>query len=237
MTKERRHEVVSGLQKEILVHTSTNLSLSSLQAALIVAIVDYGAGNLHAFWNGIAVCKRVGTHLGLLDLVSNNGDNYNKISSVPPRMLALPHTVIEQEERIRAFWMTEVLDNVSTLGTGWNLSVSPVESHALLPCNEIVWAFPERTVDGSSPLNLECSSLLSLYVTLVTRSLAKVHESLRQEFDHSSLAHQTQQQERCMALDTSLEEWRQSKEVVETLSSHSPTHDPLYVLINATLHM
>lgn len=58
MTKERRHEVVSALQKEILVHTSTNLSLSSLQAALIVAIVDYGAGNLHAFWNEIAVCKR-----------------------------------------------------------------------------------------------------------------------------------------------------------------------------------
>ena len=58
MTKERRHEVVSALQKEILLHTSTNLSLSSLQAALIVAIVDYGAGNLHAFWNGIAVCKR-----------------------------------------------------------------------------------------------------------------------------------------------------------------------------------
>lgn len=146
----------------------------------------------------------MGIHLGLLDLVSNNGDNYNKISSVPPRMLALPHTVIEQEERIRAFWMTEVLDNVSTLGTGWNLSVSPVESNALLPCNEIVWAFPERTVDGSSPLNLEYSSLLSLYVSLVTRSLAKVHAFLRQKFDHSSLAHQTQQQERCMALDESL---------------------------------
>lgn len=58
MTKERRLEVVSALQKEILVHTSTNLSLASLQAALIVAIVDYGAGNLHPFWNEIAVCKR-----------------------------------------------------------------------------------------------------------------------------------------------------------------------------------
>lgn len=179
----------------------------------------------------------MGIQLGLLDLVSSNGEGYDRVSSVPPRMLTLPRTVIEQEERIRAFWMTEVLDNVSTLGTGWNLSVSPVESHALLPCNEIVWAFPERTVDGASPLNLEYSSLVSLYVNLVTGSLAKVHVFLRQKFDHSSVAQRTLQQERCMALDENLNEWRQSKEVVETLSSHSPTNDPLFMLINATLQM
>lgn len=152
-------------------------------------------------------------------------------------MLALPRTVIEQEERIRAFWMTEVLDNVSTLGTGWNVSISPVEGHALLPCNETVWAFPERTVNGASPLNLEHSSLLSLYVNLVTGPLVKVHAFLRRKVDHSSLAHQTEQQERCMELDRSLGQWRQSKEVVETLSLHSPTNDPLFVLINATIDM
>ena len=152
-------------------------------------------------------------------------------------MLALPRTVIEQEERIRAFWMTEVLDNISTLGTGWNLSVVPVESHGLLPCNEIVWAFPERTVDGASSLNLEYNSLLSLYVSLVTGNLARVHVFLRQKLDRFSIAHQAQQRERCMALDESLHCWRQSKDVVETLSSHSPVHDPLVVLIEATLHM
>ena len=179
----------------------------------------------------------MGTQLGLVDLVFNNGENYDKISSIPPRMLALPRNVIEQEERIRAFWMTEVLDSVSTLGTGWNLGVSSVEPHALSPCNEIVWAFPERTVEGASPLNLEYSSLLSLYVSLVTGSLAKVHAFLRQKFDLSSLAHQTQQQERCVALDENLKEWRLSEEVVTTLSLHSPVNDPLYVLINATLQM
>lgn len=179
----------------------------------------------------------MGTQLGLLDLVANNGDNYDKISSLPPRMLALPRTVIEQEERIRAFWMTEVLDNVSTLGTGWNLSVSPVESPALLPCNEVVWAFPERTVDGASPLNLEYSSLLSLYVSLVTGSLARVHTFFREKFDYSSVAHQMQQQRRCVLLDEGLVEWRQSEEIVETLSAHSPKDDPLLVLIDATLHM
>jgi hypothetical protein len=151
-------------------------------------------------------------------------------------MLALPRTVIEQEERIRSFWMTEVLDNVSTLGTGWNLSISSLENHALLPCNEIVWAFPERAVDALSPLNLDSSSLFSLYVSLVGDQLVKVHAFLRQKFDHYSITDWEQQQERCTMLDASLNQWRQSEEVVEALSSHSPTSDALFVLINATLN-
>jgi hypothetical protein len=151
-------------------------------------------------------------------------------------MLALPRTVIEQEERIRAFWMTEVLDNVSTLGTGWNLNISFLENHALLPCNEIVWAFPERAVDALSPFNLDSSSLFSLYVSLVGGQLVKVHAFLRQKFDHCSITDWKQQQEQCTMLDASLNEWRQSEEVVEALSSHSPTSDALLVLINATLN-
>jgi hypothetical protein len=179
---------------------------------------------------------RIGTQLGLLDLVTNHGENYNKLSTIPPRMLALPRTVIEQEERIRSFWMTEVLDNVSTLGTGWNFSISSLENHALLPCNEIVWAFPERAVDTLSPLNLDSSSLFSLYVSLVGGQLVKVHAFLRQKFDHYSLTDWKQQQERCTILDASLDEWRQSEEVEAALSLHSPTSDALFVLINATLN-
>jgi hypothetical protein len=151
-------------------------------------------------------------------------------------MLALPRTVIEQEERIRSFWMTEVLDSVSTLGTGWNLSISSLDNHALLPCNEIVWAFPERAVDALSPLNLDSSSLFSLYVSLVAGELVKVHAFLRQKFDHYSITDWKQQQERCTLLAATLNEWRQSQEVVAALSSHSPTSDALFALINATLN-
>ena len=179
----------------------------------------------------------MGIQLGLLDLVSKNGEDIDKLSTISPRMLTIPRTVVEQEERIRAYWMTEVLDSISTLGTGWNLGVSALESHALLPCNEIVWAFPERTVDDASLLNFGHNSLVSLYVTLVTGSLAKVHAFLRQKFDHSSTAHEDIQQAQCIALDAGLDEWQQSKEVVETLSSHSATDDPLFILINATLQM
>jgi hypothetical protein len=63
LSKERRLEIVTALQTEVILHTSTNLSLQTLQAALIITNIDYGAGNLHKFWNAIAVCKRYGTIL------------------------------------------------------------------------------------------------------------------------------------------------------------------------------
>jgi hypothetical protein len=35
-----------------------SLSLQSLQALLIITILDYGAGKLSEFWNLVATCKR-----------------------------------------------------------------------------------------------------------------------------------------------------------------------------------
>jgi hypothetical protein len=58
LSKEKRLEIVTDLQTEVILHTSTNLSLQTLQAALIITNIDYGAGNLHKFWNAMAVCKR-----------------------------------------------------------------------------------------------------------------------------------------------------------------------------------
>lgn len=66
MSKERRLEIVTALQTEVFLHTSTNLSLQTLQAALIITNIDYGAGNLHKFWNAIAVCKRYVANLQLI---------------------------------------------------------------------------------------------------------------------------------------------------------------------------
>ena len=151
-------------------------------------------------------------------------------------MLNFPRTVIEQEERIRSFWITQVLDSVSTLGTGWNLSISSLEHHALLPCNETVWAYPELAVDILSPLNLENSSLFSLYVSLVMGKLVKVHAFLRRRFNYHSITDWTQHQGQCTMLDDELSEWRRSEEVVEALASRSPTSDALFVLINGTLN-
>ena len=61
ISQEQRLEIATRLQAEVIMYASTNLSLQSLQAALIITIIDYGAGDLHRFWNIIAVCKRYDT--------------------------------------------------------------------------------------------------------------------------------------------------------------------------------
>lgn len=49
----------------------------------------------------------MGTQLGLRDLVANQCENFNQYSNVPPRMLPLPTSLVNKEEKIRAYWMTE----------------------------------------------------------------------------------------------------------------------------------
>lgn len=85
----------------------SQLSLQSLQAVLILTIRDFGAGRLSEFWNLIALAKRMGTQLGLRDLVAHHCDNFNQVSTIPPRMLPLPVSLVNREEKIRAYWMTE----------------------------------------------------------------------------------------------------------------------------------
>jgi hypothetical protein len=152
-------------------------------------------------------------------------------------MLTKPENVIDQEERIRAFWMTEVLDSVSTLGTGWNGSISCLEMHALLPCNETVWGFDECAVEALPALNLERSSVFSLYVRLVMGNLVRVHMFLRQKFDRASIAEWRQQQETCKMMDGRLNDWRQCSEIQEAIGTSGQTTDALAVLISATLNM
>lgn len=61
ISREQRLEISTQLQTEVVVYASTNLSLQSLQPALIITNIDYGAGDLHRFGNVIAICKRYDT--------------------------------------------------------------------------------------------------------------------------------------------------------------------------------
>jgi hypothetical protein len=55
--KEQRLKIVTGLQAEVILYAHNNLSLQSLQAALIITNIYYGPGNFKKFWNMIAICK------------------------------------------------------------------------------------------------------------------------------------------------------------------------------------
>ncbi|KAL1636802.1 hypothetical protein SLS56_000895 [Neofusicoccum ribis] len=186
----------------------SHLALDSLQACLILTINDCGAGTLCEFWNLVALAKRISTQLGLRDLVVNKCANFNQLSSIPPRMLPLPSTLVSQEENVRTYWMTEVLDSSSTLGVAWNLSLPRPIENALLPCNNAVWSFPEAAMGMWSFDDLEFSSSYSLYVSLFTNELWHVHNFLQQSYDMRSAEDRPQAQVDCQAVDSRLLQWK-----------------------------
>lgn len=211
-----------------------NLSLQSLQALLIITTIDYGAGKLSEFWNLVALCKRMATQLGLREIVINNCESRDQVPTFPHRMLSFPTTLIEQEERIRAYWMTEVLDSMSSLGAGWNLGLSRPVEEAWFPCNETIWAFPENAKAFSSFGDSEVSSAFSVYLNLVTRQLYRVHLFLQQSFDTTSASDRLNWQSQCTSIDESLSKWRGSEDVTNTLNRTNEVSDSTSVMITMT---
>lgn len=177
---------------------------------------------------------RMGTQLGLRDLVANKGENFNKLSNIPPRMLAMPTTLIEQEEMIRAYWMTEALDSISSLGAGWNLILSRPENEVAFPCDETVWAFPENATAFSNFGDIEVSSAFSLYLNLVTQQVYQVHVFLQQSFDVASAIDRVRRQAQCTFVDDGLIKWRHSTATMQTLSQQCSASDSTIVMITVT---
>ncbi|PSN70512.1 hypothetical protein BS50DRAFT_674871 [Corynespora cassiicola Philippines] len=216
LTNDQRKNLSDDLRGQVVMEAISQLSLQSLQAVLILTIRDYGAGRLSEFWNLIALAKRMGTQLGLRDLVAHHCDNFNQVSTLPPRMLPLPVSLVNREEKIRAYWMTEVLDGSSTVGAAWNLHLSTPSHTGLLPCSETMWSYPSAVLSALSFGDSEQNSAYTLYVTLVTNELYHVHAFLQQSFDTQSATERVRWQTECKAVDARLLDWRAKFGVART---------------------
>ncbi|EKG11238.1 hypothetical protein MPH_11710 [Macrophomina phaseolina MS6] len=197
LSLDERQKVSTSLRNEVVMQAMGNLSLPCLQSILILTIVDCGAG-------------KMSTLLGLRDIVVNKAANFNSLSSLPPRMLPLPSTLVSQEENVRAYWMTEILDSSSTLGVAWNLNLPQPIEHALLPCNNAIWSFSEAAMGVWPPDDLEFSSSFSLYISLVNNELWYVHNLLQQAYDMRSAEDRPKAQLDCQAVDDRLLEWKEN---------------------------
>ncbi|GKZ21808.1 hypothetical protein AbraIFM66951_008728 [Aspergillus brasiliensis] len=240
-TAAQRRQWSDKFRREVLVSAMHDLCMENLQALLIVSIAKYGDGNLSEFWNQMALCKRMGTQLGLRDLVTYNCQNFGVPSSqAPPRMLSVPATAIELEEKIRAFWAAEALDSVSTLGVAWNLGVSKPELAANLPCSDDIWGFPESLIAMYRFGGADSPSCFSLFVRLVTRDLWHVHHFLQQSYysqpSTSDAAagelHSNSRRSDCMRVDEQLLEWQQDFQ--RLLTVNTPPYTDLYSYLSTT---
>jgi hypothetical protein len=252
LTREQRFDLSKQFRNEVNSQSIGSLSLQSLQALLIITTIDYGAGKLSEFWNLVALCKRLvvlycnkkilsahihsrmAMQLGLRELVISNCESLSQLSTISHRMLSPPVTLIDQEERIRAYWMTEILDSMSSLGASWNLGLSRPMEEAWFPCNELIWSFPENAKAFSSFGDSEVSSAFSVYLTLVTRQLYRVQLFLQQSFDTTSANDRIRWQKECTTIDESLIKWRISEDTTHTLSKTNVASDSTLVMISVT---
>lgn len=213
-----------GLGDQVLIEAVAQSSLQSIQALLILSNLDSGVGNLCKFWNLIALCKRCVSHkqavnslliayrmsvqLGLRDFLANQGKDYSNLSTIPPRLRPLPCTIVDREERIRAYWMTELLDSVSTLGGSWSPTTSSPDITTVLPCSDSIWAFPEHIINIWSIGDFYFSSAFSLCIILATSELWHVHRLLQQPFDLRNPEQKSRFQTESQQVDERLTTWR-----------------------------
>jgi hypothetical protein len=237
-----RQRLVLYFRRQVVEEAMGRLSLQSLQALLIITIFDYGAGRFSESWNLVSLCKGMAMQLGLRDLIQD--DRSKKIFTVPPRMLSQPRNAIEQEERVRAYWMTEALDGYTTLGASWNLYLLRPPLTKVLPCNEDDWDCTEPMVDFFAFGGFESPSSFALYVSFVTNELFEVNHFLQQSF-------QTTTQEECETWDREfrkvegyLKDWRvRNVSIASPFASYvtSPGRttrfDPTIVLANTGYNM
>jgi hypothetical protein len=147
----------------------------------------------------------MGVQLGLRDLVVHYGQNYNQTSVLPPRMLPLPDTFVNQEERIRAYWMIECLDVSISLGVAWNLSLVPLLSEDLMPCDEDLWGYGRQ--EGLRPDPITKSSSFSVYVSLITNALVPVRSSFQEPYDLSQIMEQERWLADCDKVYDRISQW------------------------------
>ena len=58
ISDEERQRLALSFRCQVVMEAMGSLSLQSLQALLVITILDYGAGKFSDFWNLVALCKR-----------------------------------------------------------------------------------------------------------------------------------------------------------------------------------
>jgi hypothetical protein len=169
--------------------------------------------------NTDTIMHRLSMQLGLRDMVVNYCINYGKPSIIPPRMLSMPSGIIGYEERVRAFWITEILDSTSTLGVAWNFHILRPEMNVWTPCGDDMWILPEGLISMLPFGTSEAPGSFSLYVILVSNELWHVHNFLQQSSDMTIPEVCAQRQADCQAVDQRLLKWQSEFEDIASASS------------------
>ena len=150
----------------------------------------------------------------------------------------MPCTLVEQEEKIRAYWMAEVLDASSTMGAAWNIGLLAAEQHSYLPCSDTVWSLSQSSSSIAAFGDFDLSTSFASYVTLIAQELHVVHQFLQQPFDQTSSDGRSKWHDECRAVDERLRRWRDSSPLFALVSGcYDVTGDDAQAVFNPMVVM
>ncbi|KIX05509.1 uncharacterized protein Z518_06381 [Rhinocladiella mackenziei CBS 650.93] len=110
-----RHRLSRHLRSQVVDEAFSKPSLNSLQALLIIAILDYGADNIPSTFSLLSVCRRMCENIGLFRKLLNQMALQSPAQIGPPAI----GSNTGEELAIPLTWATLAMDAVSTLGISW----------------------------------------------------------------------------------------------------------------------
>jgi hypothetical protein len=204
---DQRKQWQEQLAAAVVIECIKRPSLQSIQALLILSILQYGGGKFVQSWSFLAMARRMGAHLGLADTVSE--DCTPEMSPTALRRLpTFTNTTVEDEEKIRAYWMIETLDSMSTIGARYDLGYSTASRPPLLPCSDSFWSYPEPVLVDATLRPYNYCSAFSLCVILAASELSNVHRFLQKRAAIGNFEERDAWQVEAQRIDERLTAWR-----------------------------
>ena len=122
---EGRRRLSEYLRAQVLSEALSVVSLSSLQALLIICILDYGFDNISSSWSLLSVCRRLCEQLGLFAVLQTQLEQQTPTSIGPPSR----DTLDDQELAVPLTWVTLCMDSSWTVGAGWRDASASIMEH------------------------------------------------------------------------------------------------------------
>lgn len=238
-----REQSQSQLVSSVTISCMSTPSVQSVQALLILSVLHYGEGRLLQSWNILAMARRAGAHLGLSNPV---GRNARPTASSPPalrRLVDFTNTTVAHEQNVRAYWMSQLLESISTLGASYDLHLSSTPGDPVLPCSDSFWDSPDELPGEHQLRPYHYCSALSLCVILATAELSIVRRFLRQDVTMEIFEERDAWQVEAQRIDERLTAWRDEFVAAvfrlinaEYTNRERPEMDSYVVLTNCVLN-
>ncbi len=228
------------LTSSVILRCIDTQSVQSAQALLMLSVFHYGEGNFARSWNLLAMARRITVQLGLTD-----ASNFGTASSPTAlrRLADYTNTVVTHEEKTRAYWMSQMLESISTIGASYELPLPATPGGPLLPCSDTFWDFPDEMMSELQIRPYNYCSAFSLCIIIAASELPVVHQLLRKPVNMEAFDERDAWQMEAQRIDERLTAWRDEFVAAvfrlinaEYASRERPEMDAYVVLTNCVLN-